>query len=185
MRGRAGGARVGIRVVGAQALVVLAAVVFWGGCRQNPPRRPREVRVAEAVAEKLAAWRERRGTECHREALAQAQALADSLIMDYAFAKRLELARPSRPIRPEEPPLLRPDDSLSMAPFRGDTLIRASELPRRRPPMRRDTAADAAPLDTTVVDSAGTSISVDGRGRASGEAPAPLSRDTVGGPPDG
>lgn len=107
-------------------------LLVGGGCRQNAPQRPREVRVAEAVAEKLATWRARRGAECRREALAAAQARADSLIMDYAYAERLKLARPSRPIRPTEPPLLRPDDSLSMVPFRGDTLIRAGELPRRR-----------------------------------------------------
>ena len=137
------------------AVILTAAVVLGGGCRQNAPQRPREVRIAEAVAEKLATWRARRRNECYREALDDAQVLADSLVMDYAFAKRLELARPSRPIRPEEPPLLRPDDSLSMDPFRGDSLIRAGELPRRRPRVAapapappRDSTAGAAPRDS-------------------------------------
>ena len=151
-----------------------------GGCRQNPPQRSPEARIAEAVDEKLAAWRLRRATECHRAALAEAQLLADTLVMDYALAKRLELARPSRPIRPEEPPLLRPDDTLRLAPFQTDTLIRAGELPRRRATpapgaapeaqgvnpatavsVQVDSAradavrADAVPVDSMTVDTAG------------------------------
>ena len=114
------------------ALTTVALGVTWGGCRQNAPQRSPEERIDAAVAEKLAAWRARRALECRRAALEEAQRLADTLIMDYALAKKLELPRPSRPIRPEEPPLLRPSDTLRMAPYREDTLIRAAELPRRR-----------------------------------------------------
>lgn len=134
------------RAVASLLLVALAGP--WGGCRQNPPPRNADERIAEAVGEKLAAWRLRRRTECRREALTEAQLLTDTLVMDYALAKRLELPRPSRPIRPEEPPLLRPDDTLRLDPFRADTLIRPAELPRRRstvlpPPV------DTAPVDST------------------------------------
>ena len=151
--------------------VCACATLSLGGCRQNPPQRSPEVRVAEAVDAKLVAWRRRRATECHRAALAEAQLLADTLIMDYALAKRLELARPSRPIRPEEPPLLRPDDTLELAPFRTDTLILAEELPRRRrgPARVADAVAvtDTAAVDTAAVDT----IGVDS---------VPVGRDTVG-----
>ena len=133
------------------------------GCRQNSPQRPPETRVAEAVDAKLLAWRQRRAVECHRAALAEAQLLTDTLIMDYALAKRLELARPSRPIRPEEPPLLRPNDTLQLAPFRTDTLIRAEELPRRRAIPRG--ASGGAELDSARAgDSGADGVVVDSLG---------------------
>ena len=176
------GPQVARAVASAVAVVTAASAVLGGGCRQNAPQRPREVVLAEAVAEKVDAWRARREAECHREALAAAQALADSLIMDYAFAKRLELARPSRPIRPEEPPLLRPDDSLSMDPFRTDTLIRPDELPRRRP--RAGAAAPGAPADSGIVDSfIIDSTIIDSTIIDSAAVPAGASRQRPG-PPD-
>lgn len=47
---------------------------------------------------------------------------ADSMILEYAREQKLQLERPSKPIRPEEPALRRPNDSLKLEPFLGDTL---------------------------------------------------------------
>lgn len=81
-----------------------------------------EARLEAAVAQKVSAWRARRLGACRSRALAEAETLADSLILDYARAEALQLERPSRPPRPTEPPLLRPSDTLTLAPFLGDTL---------------------------------------------------------------
>lgn len=75
--------------------------------------------VERAIAEKLAGWQDRRDRECRRRALAAAMVEADSLMLDYAREQKLMLDRPGRPIRPVEPPLERPSDTLELRPFLG------------------------------------------------------------------
>ncbi len=96
--------------------------VLGGGCRQNQPTLSTEERIAAEVSSKLESWRARREGECLKQALTTAQLVADTLIRDYAFAKHIELERPTRPPRPAEPPLLRPNDTLELRPFLRDTL---------------------------------------------------------------
>ena len=84
--------------------------------------RSTEERIAEEVAEKLAGWQARRDKTCHKKALEIATVKADSMILEYARENKLQLERPSRPIRPEEPELRRPNDTLKLAPFLGDSL---------------------------------------------------------------
>jgi hypothetical protein len=47
---------------------------------------------------------------------------ADSMILDYAREQKLQLERPSKPIRPEEPELRRPNDTLRLEPFLKDSM---------------------------------------------------------------
>ena len=89
---------------------------------RDPELLEGEARIEVAVAEKLARWRERREAACRNRAYDEAVALADSMILDYARARALQLERPGRPDRPEAPPLRRPSDTLTLAPFLRDTL---------------------------------------------------------------
>ena len=106
----------------ASLAVALAAAVVPVACGESTPALTSEERIEAAVAEKLASWRGRRATDCARVALAAAQLRADSLILDYAYAQRMMLDRPARPVPPPEPPLRRPHDTLRLEPFLGDTL---------------------------------------------------------------
>ncbi len=103
-------------------MLIVGTATVGGGCRQNQPARGTEERVAAEVSQKLATWRARREAECLKMALATAQLVADTLIRDYAFAEHIKLERPIRPPRPTEPALLRPNDTLKLRPFLGDTL---------------------------------------------------------------
>ena len=120
---RWGGAACAAALAGA-----VAAAVAWAapgesdGVLPDPERLEGEARLEAAVAEKLAKWRGRREAACRERALAEARAAADSMILDYARARALQLERPSRPVRPETPPLRRPSDTLALRPFLRDTL---------------------------------------------------------------
>lgn len=111
--------------VAAVAVVVVAVGLGVTACADPATETPsaRE-RVDAAVAEKLDGWLARRAKNCRREAMAEALVRADSLVLDYAREQKLTLERPSRPLRPDEPPLRRPSDTLVLGPFlqRADTL---------------------------------------------------------------
>lgn len=100
-------------------LFALLAVV--GACDLGP-KRSAENRINEEVLEKLAGWQARRDRACRNSAMEIAVARADSMILAFARENKLQLERPSRPIRPEEPALQRPNDTLELAPFLADTL---------------------------------------------------------------
>ena len=120
--------RAGRRWGGAACAAALAGAVAWaapGSADGDPPGPERlegEARLEAAVAEKLAKWRGRREAACRERALAEARVAADSMILDYARARALQLERPSRPLRPETPPLRRPSDTLTLQPFLRDPL---------------------------------------------------------------
>lgn len=110
------------KVICSIAWVLAAALIYGCGCRQTPPALSSETRIAIELANKVDSWRARRRAECLSRALAAAQLRADSMIMDYAYEQRMMLDRPARPVRPDEPELLRPSDTLKLAPFLGDSL---------------------------------------------------------------
>ncbi len=74
-------------------------------------------RVRAAAQEKLDDWLARRKNECLSLALKKAAFRADSMILAYARDLNLRAERPGRPLRPPEPPLLRPSDTLQLRPF--------------------------------------------------------------------
>ena len=86
------------------------------------PKRSTEERIMENVAEKLVGWQARRDRTCRTAAMEIAIVQADSMILAYARENKLQLERPSRPVRPDEPELKRPNDTLKLEPFLGDTL---------------------------------------------------------------
>jgi len=96
--------------------ILSVAVLTLLGCTSGDDSA-RAALLDESVASKLASWQMRRDRACRIQALGQAELLADSLILDYAREQKLMLARPGRPLRPEEPPLRRPSDTLQLAPF--------------------------------------------------------------------
>lgn len=106
----------------AAMIIGLALGSMASGCVQDAPPLSTEERVAAEVEKKLATWRARREAECVQRALKAALLLADTMVMDYAFEQKLQLARPARPPRPAEPPLWRPSDTLRLGPFFADTL---------------------------------------------------------------
>ena len=99
----------------------LAGLLLLSCRAPEPPPASTEERVATALNEKLEGWLARRRSECRAAALVDAQQRADSLVLDYAFAQKMMLDRPGRPMRPPEPPLLRPSDTLELRPFLPDT----------------------------------------------------------------
>ena len=106
---------------GAALALAVTLTLTLAACEIEPERTSTE-RIDEEVARKLATWRKRRAEDCHSSALTRATAIADSLILDYAYAQKMMRPRPSRPVRPDEPTLLRPSDTLVLAPFiRGES----------------------------------------------------------------
>lgn len=100
-------------------LAVLAAVYF--SIQPAETKSPGEM-INEEVLTKLASWQGRREKDCRDKAMTIALARADSMILDYAREQKMMLDRPSRPVRPEEPELRRPSDTLELRPFLGDSL---------------------------------------------------------------
>ena len=90
-------------------------------CSPEPGKSKKE-RIEEQIVEKLQRWQSRRVATCRNTAMEIAFANADSMILEYAREQKLQLERPSRPIRPEEPELRRPNDTLKLAPFLEDSM---------------------------------------------------------------
>ena len=86
-------------------------------CSSEREAQSRQERIQTALAEKIDGWIGRRQSECRDQALAKAFGLADSLMLEYAREQALMLNRPSRPMRPDEPELRRPSDTLRLSPF--------------------------------------------------------------------
>jgi len=105
----------------AKTVVALILLFAISAC-DSTPQRSTEKRVKDEILKKLEGWSARRNLTCRTAALEVAIARADSLILEYAREQKLQLERPSRPIRPEEPALRRPNDTLKLEPFLGDTL---------------------------------------------------------------
>lgn len=101
---------------------VLLALLFATQACDTPTQRSTEARVEEEIAKKLAGWTARRNLTCRTAAIEIAALQADSLILEYAREQKLQLERPSRPVRPAEPVLQRPNDTLTLEPFLGDTI---------------------------------------------------------------
>ena len=97
-------------------LLLTCLLPVFNQCSQ-PEGMSLEQRVGIEVADKLAGWRSRRDATCREAALTKAYQVADSLILEYAREQKLQLDRPSRPLRPDEPELQRPSDTLKLAPF--------------------------------------------------------------------
>ena len=105
----------------AKTTVLLVLTILFVACDRGP-QQSTEARVEAAIERKLEGWMLRRKERCRDAALAIALERADSMILDYARAQKLQLERPSRPLRPTEPPLRRPNDTLTLEPFLGDSL---------------------------------------------------------------
>ena len=104
-------------------LVIVLSGVFASACSDEQAEAALSQRLIEqSLNQKLDGWRSRRSRDCHRQALDLALRLADSMVLDYAHAERMMLARPARPVRPLEPELLRPADSLALEPFLTDSM---------------------------------------------------------------
>ena len=101
--------------------VVLTLLLVASAC-DTTPQRSTEERVKADISKKLEGWTARRNSICRTAALEVAIGRADSMILEYAREQKLVLERPSRPVRPEEPALRRPNDTLKLEPFLGDTL---------------------------------------------------------------
>lgn len=99
--------------------IVFLTLVF--SCNSVPKKSTQE-RIEEEIIEKLDRWQRRRDASCRKKAIEIAFARADSMILEYAREQKLLIERPSRPIRPEEPELRRPNDTLKLEPFLQDSM---------------------------------------------------------------
>ncbi len=109
------------RLKWAVPLSLVVVLLYVGFIREEPEVDP-QVLIDQEVATKLAGWQSRRDRDCRQRAMAQALLLADSMLLEYAREQKLMLPRPSRPLRPDEPDLRRPSDTLELRPFLGDSL---------------------------------------------------------------
>jgi len=109
--------------VGAFAKTCFAVILMTAGTAcDSSQHRTIDERINAELANKLAGWQARRDLNCKTKAMEIAIEKADSMILEYAREQKLQLERPSRPIRPEEPTLRRPNDTLKLAPFLNDSL---------------------------------------------------------------
>jgi len=108
---------------GAYAKTFLGVTILILGvsCNSESKMSTKE-RIKEEVIVKLQRWESRRAASCRSTAMEIALVNADSLILEYAREQKLQLERPSKPIRPEEPELRRPNDTLKLEPFLQDSM---------------------------------------------------------------
>lgn len=105
--------------LGVGIVAVAAAVIF----SVRPAEKVSVITLMnEEVNAKLSSWQSRRAKDCRDRAMSLAVARADSMILAYAREQKMMIDRPSRPVRPEEPELRRPSDTLQLKPFLSDSL---------------------------------------------------------------
>jgi len=105
----------------AKTCCAILLVGFSMSC-DSGQKRTLEERIEAELVEKLSGWQNRRALNCRTKAMEIAVERADSMVLEYAREQKIKLERPSRPIRPDEPPLLRPNDTLNLEPFLSDSL---------------------------------------------------------------
>lgn len=105
----------------AKTCIAIAMLTLVVSCSSKATKSTQE-RIEEEVVVKLRQWKSRRAASCRKQAMEIALVNADSMILDYAREQKLQLERPSKPIRPEEPELRRPNDTLRLEPFLKDSM---------------------------------------------------------------
>ena len=105
----------------AKTIFGIAIISLLASCGTENVKSTQE-RIDEEIIEKLAGWKARKEAACRTTAMEIAFVKADSMILEYAREQKLLIERPSRPIRPEEPELRRPNDTLKLAPFLKDSM---------------------------------------------------------------
>lgn len=106
-----------------QYLILFMLVFSFGACKKESEAKQalRTEKIELEITTKVRLWKARRNKICRTKAMKQAMFIADSLLLDYARSLKMGVNRPQRPIKPTEPPLLRPSDTLTLAPFIKDT----------------------------------------------------------------
>lgn len=109
------------------AIFTLLVPLLWGSCAEdNRNRIAVEKVIQEEVGKRVANYRENRMRRCYEDAVREASALADSILLLEARLTRDTASKPPRPSKPERPALKKLKDSLlQVAPFlRTDSLLR-------------------------------------------------------------
>ncbi len=109
------------------AILILLMPLLWCSCGEdNRNRIAVEKVIQEEVDKRVANYRQNRMRRCYEDAVREASALADSVLLLEARLTRDTASKPPRPSKPERPALKKLQDSLlRVAPFlRKDSLLR-------------------------------------------------------------
>jgi len=86
-------------------------------CAEQKKKLTKADVIQMAVDEKVEILLSSKRERCRREALDQAAAIVDSMLIVRARASKDTLGKPPRPTKPERPEILTPADSTPIRPF--------------------------------------------------------------------
>jgi hypothetical protein len=99
------------RTIHAGCWSILCTLVLLS-CKNND-----EQTVEQAVAARVAEFRQKEARKCHESLLREAEHMADSLLLTAARMSVEDSLNRLRPTRPEQPPPVPPIDSLTVKPI--------------------------------------------------------------------
>ena len=102
-------------------LFTQVVLTIIAACEKAPPPPTREELIQERVAERIASYTKITLQRCRETVMAEASRRADSILIELARLQIDSMGIPPIPEKPVRPELLKPGDSLPVAPLFRDT----------------------------------------------------------------
>jgi len=98
-------------------LLLLGLLFLLAACQESKKKLTKADVIDMAVEDKVQVLLTNKRERCRTEALEQAAAIVDSILIARAKASKDTITKPPRPVKPERPEILAPADSTPIRPF--------------------------------------------------------------------
>lgn len=116
------------KIVSIRVLFIILIINIFSAC--DPPKgKTKSEVIEERIAHRMSNWLHTYNKKCREEALDAAAIIVDSTLIVNARRHKDTLNRPPRPMKPDNPNFVAPEDSIPIAPLVDlDSLLRLDSL---------------------------------------------------------